>query len=130
MAEIRGIFDVPVSGLLATVQAALPDLKASKGAVLVTNGGLGDLNAQVDQAAASANIMGLGLANATKHKLVGLLAAKLKPEGIYVGEVMISGTIKGTPWAANNPKTIEQSRMGEAFLKLYNERTETYARVS
>ena len=130
MAEIRGIFDVPVSGLLATVQAALPDLKASKGAVLVTNGRLGDLNAQVDQAAASANIMGLGLANATKHKLVGLLAAKLKPEGIYVGEVMISGTIKGTPWAANNPKTIEQSRMGEAFLKLYNERTETYARVS
>ena len=127
-ADIRVIFDVAITGLLATVQAALPDLKANKGAVLITNGAFGDLDPQVDAAAATNSIMGLGLANAAK--LVGLLAAKLKPDGVFVGEVMIAGSIKGTAWAANNPKAIEQARVGELFFKLYSERTETYARVS
>jgi NAD(P)-dependent dehydrogenase (short-subunit alcohol dehydrogenase family) len=130
LADIRGVFDVAITGLLATVQAALPDLKANKGAVLVTNGALGELNPQVDAAAAKNNIMGLGLANAAKHKLVGLLAAKLKADGVYVGEVMIAGSIKGTPWATNNPNAIEQSLVGETFFTLYSQRTETYARLS
>jgi NADP-dependent 3-hydroxy acid dehydrogenase YdfG len=129
-AEIRGVFDVAITGLLATVQAALPDLKANKGAVLITNGAFGELNPQLDQYAASGNNMGLALANAAKHKLVGLLAAKLKPDDVYVGEVMIAGSIKGTPWAAGNPNAIEQALVGEAFLTLYTERTETYARLS
>ncbi len=74
--------------------------------------------------------MGLALANAAKHKLVGLLAAKLKADGVYVGEVMIAGSIKGTPWATNNPNAIEQSLVGETFFTLYSQRTETYARLS
>lgn len=128
--EIRSVFDVAITGLLAAVQAALPDLKTNSGAVLITNGALGDLDAQVDAVAAKNNIMGLGLANAAKHKLVGLLSAKLASEGIYVGEVMIAGSVKGTPWAANNPNAIEPSRVGEAFFTLYSQRTESYARLS
>jgi hypothetical protein len=31
-------------------------------------------------------MMGLGVANAAKHKLVGLLAKKLEADGIYVAE--------------------------------------------
>ncbi len=129
-ADIHGVFNVAIVGLLAVVQAALGDLKANKGAVLVTNGALGELNPQVDAAAAKNNIMGLGLANAAKHKLVGLLAAKLKADGVYVGEVMIAGSIKGTAWATNNPNAIEQSLVGETFFTLYSQRTETYARLS
>src|SRR6202011_785445 len=38
-AAVRGVFDVAAVGLLAAVQAALPDLKSTpEGAVLVTNG--------------------------------------------------------------------------------------------
>lgn len=129
-AEIRGVFDVAVTGLLAAVQAALPDLKAAKGAILVTNGALGELNSQIDAAAAFRNSMGLALANAAKHKLVRLLAARLKPDGVYVGEVMIAGAVKGTPWAVNNPNAIDQARVGEAFFTLYSQRTETHARLS
>lgn len=128
--EIRGVFDVAITGLLAAVQAALPDLKANKGAVLITNGAFGELNEQVDQYAASSNNMGLGLANAAKHKLVGLLSAKLKADSVYVGEVMIAGSIKGTSWAVGNPNPIEPSRVGEAFYTLFDQRTETYARLS
>ena len=42
-ATVRGVLDVAVVGLLAAVQAALPDLKAAgDGAVLVTNGAFGE----------------------------------------------------------------------------------------
>ena len=129
-ADVRGVFDVAITGLLAAVQAALPDLKANKGAVLITNGAFGDLGAQMDEIAANSNNMGLALANAAKHKLTGLLAAKLKADGVYVGEVMIAGSIKGTAWAVNNPNAIDPAKVGETFFTLFDQRTETYARLS
>ena len=128
--EIRGVFDIAITGLLVAVQTALPDLKANKGAVLVTNGAFGDLNPQIDQVAASNNNMGLALANAAKHKLVGLLVQKLKGDGVQVGEVMIAGSIKGTPWAANNPNAIDPATVGDAFFDLYEKRTDNYVRLS
>ena len=40
--EIRSLLDIPVIGLVAALQAALPDLRSQKdAALLVTNGGLG-----------------------------------------------------------------------------------------
>ncbi|RYE10576.1 MAG: SDR family NAD(P)-dependent oxidoreductase [Hyphomicrobiales bacterium] len=128
--EIRGVFDVAISGLLSAVQTALPDLKASKGAVLITNGAFGELNDQINHYAAASNNMGLAMANAAKHKLVGLLAAKLKADDVFVGEVMIAGSIKGTSWAAGNPNPIEPSLVGETFYKLFDQRADNYARLS
>jgi hypothetical protein len=96
--------------------------------VLVSNGAFGDLNPQVDGYAVSSNNMGIALANATKHKLVGLLVQKLQADGIYVGEVMIAGSIKGTSWAGDN--AIEPALVGETFWKLYQDRGENYARLS
>lgn len=130
VADIRSVFDVAVTGLLVAVQAALPDLKANQGAVLITNGAFGDLDPGIDQYAVASNNMGLSLANAAKHKLVGLLAAKLKGDGVYVGEVMIAGSIKGTAWAEGNPNPIEPATVGEAFFTLYDNRTDTYVRLS
>jgi NAD(P)-dependent dehydrogenase (short-subunit alcohol dehydrogenase family) len=128
--EIGSIFDVAITGLVGALQAALPDLKANKGALLVTNGAFGELDPQIDAFAASSNYMGLALANAAKHKLVGLLAAKLKDEGVHVGEVTIAGSIKGTPWATGNPNAMEPSAVGEAFYTLFEERSGNYTRLS
>jgi len=129
-AEIRGVFDVAITGLLAMVQATHADLKANKGAILVTNGAFGELDAGVNQFAVSSNNMGLALSNAAKHKLVGLLAAKLGGDGIYVGEVMIAGVIKGTGWATDNPNAIEPTRVGEAFYRLFEQRSDNYVRLT
>jgi len=127
---IRGVFDVAIVGLLAAVQEALPDLKASKeGAVLVTNGAFGDVNPQVDAYAVGSKAMGLALANAAKHKLVGLLSERLKADGVFVGEVMVAGMVKGTPWD-NGSATIEASQIAGEFWKLYQARGEIRARVS
>src|ERR1700729_2853988 len=95
-AAVHGLFDAAVFGLLAATREALPDLKsAGDGAILITNGGFGDLSPEMDEYAANFNVMGIALANAAKNKLVGLLAQRLKRDGVYVGEVTIYGTVKG-----------------------------------
>jgi NADP-dependent 3-hydroxy acid dehydrogenase YdfG len=128
-AAVRGVFDVAIVGLLAAVQEALPDLKQSKeGAVLVTNGAFADINPQIDGFAASAKAMGLALANGAKHKLVGLLAARLKDDGVYVGEVMVAGTVKGTAWDSGNAN-LEPGAIANRFWELFTARGESRARV-
>jgi NADP-dependent 3-hydroxy acid dehydrogenase YdfG len=127
---VRGLFDVAVVGLLATVQEALPDLKASReGAVLVTNGAFGEMSPQMDQLAVGLKTMGVALANAAKAKLVGLLAQALKGEGVYVGEVMVAGAVKGTQWASG-AEGIEAATIAGQFWDLYQTRDEIRARVS
>ena len=97
-AALRRVFDVAVMGLLAATREVLPDLKKSDGgAILVANGAFGEISPEADEYATNLNSMGVALANAAKNKLVGLLAQRLKRDGVYVGEVTIYGTIKGTP---------------------------------
>jgi NADP-dependent 3-hydroxy acid dehydrogenase YdfG len=127
-AAVRSLFDVAIVGLVAAVQEALPDLKSTnEGAVLVTNGAFGELTPQIDEYATGLKVMGLALANAAKHKLVGLLAQRLKGDSVYVGEVMIAGVIKGTPW--DNGAGIEPSTVANRFWELYQARGEIRARV-
>lgn len=122
-AEVRGPLDIAVTSLLATVQAALPDLRANKGAVLVTNGGLGLLDSQVDAGAVQWKASGLAIANAAKHKLVRLLSKQLEPDGIYVGEVTVLTAVKGTAWD-NGSSKLEASAIAARFWQLYTERRE------
>ena len=127
---VRRVLDVAVTGLLAAVQEALPDLRAEKNAaILVTNGGLGYFDPSVDAMAVQWNAMGLSVANSAKHKLVALLAQKLKPENIYVGEVMVLGSIKGSAFD-NGQATIAGSTVAEKFWDLYSARAETTAKLS
>jgi NADP-dependent 3-hydroxy acid dehydrogenase YdfG len=129
VAAIRSVFDVAIIGLLAAVQEALPDLKQSKeGAVLVTNGAFGDVHPQVDDFACNAKAMGLALGNAAKHKLVGLLSQRLKGDGVFVGEVMVAGMVKGTAWDSGNA-TLESTTIATKFWDLYQGRGEIRARV-
>lgn len=128
--EARSVFDVAVVGLLAAVQAALADLKAAgDGAVLVTNGAYGELNPMMDAFAVSQKNMGLAVANAAKHKLVGLLSERLKGDGVYLGEVMIAGVVKGTAFDNGGP-AIDPARIAGEFWRLYRARSELYARVT
>ena len=121
--EVRSLFEVSVVGLVAFVQAAHADLKSEKGALLITNGGAGFIDPGVDAAMVQYGLMGLGVSNAAKHKLVGLLATKLTPDGIYVGEIMISGSIKGTPFDQGQA-TIEGKTVAARYWELYTARKE------
>ena len=125
--ELRSLFDIAVRGLLVAVRAALPDLKSEKGAVLVTNGGAGFVDPQVDAMIVRYGMMGLGVSNAAKHKLVGLLAEKLEPDGVFVGEVMISGAVKGTAFDTGALPSIDPDAIAARYWEMYTERKDIRA---
>ncbi len=128
-AEIRAALDVGVTNLVLTVKAALPSMKETQDpAVLITNGGFGKLARAVDAMGVQFGAMGLSLTNAAKDKLTGLLSEKLKADGIYVGQVMVMGTVKGTAWEQGNA-TLEPSAIAEKFWSLYKARSEIRAEV-
>jgi NAD(P)-dependent dehydrogenase (short-subunit alcohol dehydrogenase family) len=127
-AAVRGVLDIATVGLLAAVQESLADLRARKGSVLVTNGGLGLFDDGVDGMGVTWNAMGLSVANAAKHKMVRLLAKKLAPDGVHVGEVMVTGVVKGTAFDKGNG-TIEPSSVAAKFWDLHEKRAEHFTRA-
>lgn len=130
LAELRSTVESSVTGLVAAVQAALPDLRRQEGAaVLVTGGGFSSYDPNVDAMIVQWNAMGLAVAKAAQHKLTGLLRAKLAADGIYVGEVVVLGAVKGTPFDFGNA-TITGDAVAERFWRLYHERQEASAAVS
>ena len=72
--------------------------------------------------------MGLAVANAAKHKLAGLLAERLPPDGVYVGEVIVAGLVKGTASDRGNA-TIASSIVADKFWELYTKREAVSALV-
>jgi NAD(P)-dependent dehydrogenase (short-subunit alcohol dehydrogenase family) len=66
---VHSALDVAVPSLVAAVQAAYPDLKSEKGAVLITTGGLGMLDPRIDAMAVRSSMMGLAVANAANTSL-------------------------------------------------------------
>jgi short-subunit dehydrogenase len=128
--ELRAGLDVSVTGLVAAVQAALPDMKSQKeSAVLVTGGGLSTYDPRIDAMAVSWNAMGLAIAKAAQHKLVGLLAEKLRGDGIYVGEVVVLGAVKGTAFDGGQA-TLEPSTIAAKFWDIYRARGETSVQIA
>jgi NADP-dependent 3-hydroxy acid dehydrogenase YdfG len=129
LAELRGTLDIAITSLLETVRTVLPELKkAGNPAVLITNGGLYSSDPKVDAVGVSWNAMGLSVANAAKHKLVGLLAEKLKADKIHVAEVVVTGIVKGTAFDQGNG-TIEARAVADKFWSLYKDRREIRAQV-
>ncbi len=128
--EIRAALDVSVTGLAVAVQHALPDLKAQQGsAVLVTGGGFAFYDPDVDGMAVQFGAMGTALGKAAQHKLVGLLAKKLEADGVFVGEVMVLGMVKGTRFDSG-AATLEAATVAEAFWSSYQSRSELSVSVS
>jgi NADP-dependent 3-hydroxy acid dehydrogenase YdfG len=125
LVESRGVFDVAIHGLLAAVQESLSDLKKEKGAVLVTGGGFALYDPKVDAMAAQWNAMGLAVAKAAQHKLVGVLHHRLASEGVYVGEVTVLGLVKGTQFAAGDGG-LDPADIAEAFFLLYERRSDVW----
>ena len=126
-ASVRAAFDATVVGLLAATAEALPDLKKNNGALLISNGAFGVVADEMDEVAVKQNLMGLAIASAAKNKLAGLLAHRLKSEGVYVGEVMVFGTIKNTPSGDGN--SIDPALIAEEYWRIYQARNETRAEV-
>jgi NAD(P)-dependent dehydrogenase (short-subunit alcohol dehydrogenase family) len=128
-ATIQRVLAVATTSLLATLRGALPDMKGQPdAALLVVNGGLGYFDPAVDEGAVKWGSMGLALANAAKHKLVGLLSKKLKDDGVYVGEAMVLGSVKGSAWDRGQAG-IEAKTVAGKLWDLYRARGDVTAEI-
>lgn len=127
--ELRATLDVSLTGLIAATQAAFDDLKAENGSLLVTGGGFAYYDPAVDRAAVQWQAMGLAVAKAAQHKAVGLLHQRLKLEGVYVGEAVVLGSIKGTAFDQGQA-SIEASTVAEKFWELHAGRAVASVNVS
>lgn len=115
---LRRAFDVAVTSLVTATAEARADLVAQKGAVLVTGGAFAFYDPQVDAMATQFGAQGLAVAKAAQHKTVGLLAATLGPEGVYVGEVVVAGMVKGTAFDHGNA-TLDAKDIAAKFWDLH-----------
>ncbi|MEP7049496.1 MAG: SDR family NAD(P)-dependent oxidoreductase [Pseudomonadota bacterium] len=120
-ADLEAVLNVTVHGLIAATQAALPDLKANRGALLVTGGGFAFYDPAVDAAATQFQAAGLAIGKAAQHKTVGLLSKALQSDGVFVGEVVVTGLVKGTAWDSGTA-TLEASTIADRFWDLLQER--------
>jgi hypothetical protein len=120
------VFDVSVGGLITVVQSSLADMRESDDAsVLVLNGGLGIHDPDIDRAAVSFGGDGVALECAAKSKLAGLLAERLRPEDVFVGELVITGSVKGSPYAG--PTSIDPVDIADRLWTMARDRTENRA---
>lgn len=127
--ELRGALDVSLHGMVAATQEALPDLRSEKGALLVTGGGLAFYDPKIDAMAVSWGAMGLAVAKAAQHKAVGLLHQRLAGEGVYVGEVVVLGMVKGTAFDSGHA-TLEAASIANRFWELFQSRSEASVNIS
>lgn len=126
--ELCAVLDVTVHGMVAAVQEALPDLRQQKGALLVTGGGFAFYDPAIDAMAVQFGAMGLAIGKAAQHKAVGLLHNRLAKEGVYVGEVVVLGMVKGTAFDSGNA-TIEPAAVAEKFWQLNQSRSEASVKI-
>jgi NAD(P)-dependent dehydrogenase (short-subunit alcohol dehydrogenase family) len=127
--DVERVFDVGVAGLLTCVQEVLDDLISTPGAaILVASGAVGENTSEADGFAKLLGIDGVGLENAAKSKLVGILAERLREFDIHVGEVTIAGSVKGT--ATATPTAIDPAKIAEKFWSLAQDRDETRVRMT
>lgn len=125
LAALRRPFDVSVIGLVAAVQAAHADLKAQKGAVLVTGGGFCFYDPQVDAMATQYRAMDVAMSKAAQHKVTGLLAERLRADEIYVGEVTVMGMVKGTAFDHGNA-SLDPKDIAARFWDIHAARSPLY----
>ena len=124
VAEVRRVLDTAITGLVATLQAALPGMKGQPdAALLVTGGGFAFYDPAVDAAAVGWNAMGLAMTKAAQHKLVGMLHQRLRGEGVYVGEVVVQGLVKGTAFDSGNA-TLDPDAIAQKFESMHRARAE------
>ena len=75
----------------------------------------------LDVMAVDHEFMGAAVVKSAQHKVVTLLAQKLRGDGIYVGEVVVAGIVRGTAYDKGTGM-LEVEEIADRFWKLYRER--------
>lgn len=122
VAQLEACFSVGITSFLAGLQPCVKQMRGhADAAVLITGGGYArDIN-EVNTAAVEFNAIGLATVKAAQHKLAKTLSKRLQPEGIYVGEVMVTEIVAQTSFD-DGSATLTADTVAAAFWDLYQNR--------
>jgi hypothetical protein len=109
-------------GLIAAVQAAQADLRTNKGAILVTGGSLALENDTSTGIAVDWGATTLAVSKAAQRKLVHILHKDLAREDIYVAEVTVAATVRGTGFDKEGKSPLTAEAVADTFYDLYTKR--------
>ncbi|KAJ3115905.1 hypothetical protein HK100_001209 [Physocladia obscura] len=129
----QGIFDLTAEGLdnniassvtslVLAVQRIVDDLAANNGAVLLTGAGLSLENDTFVQMTVDWNAATQAISKAAQRKTVHILHFALKPKGIFVGEVTVLESVKGTPFDVAQTATLTPEAVANKFAELESKR--------
>ncbi|KAJ3107030.1 hypothetical protein HDU97_004999 [Phlyctochytrium planicorne] len=93
--NLQTSFNLSTTSLVIAAKEAFEDLKAAKGSILVTGGGLGIESDSSVSAALQFHAVSLAIAKSAQRKATSLLSESFKPHGIYTGMVAVNGIVKG-----------------------------------
>ena len=111
--DYQSTFRSHVESLAVSANALQHELEKSKGAILVTGGGLSLETDEFVDMAVQWGLATAAVAKAAQRKLVHILHRALKPRGVFVGEVTVHAVVRGTPGfdpEGKAPLTAEQVR--------------------
>eukprot|EP00882_Tetradesmus_deserticola_P016461 GHRQ01017585.1.p2 GENE.GHRQ01017585.1~~GHRQ01017585.1.p2 ORF type:complete len:163 (+),score=46.46 GHRQ01017585.1:332-820(+) len=120
--QLQSGFNVSVTGLLAAVQAAHADLKATNGCVLVTGAGISLETDRSAQVAVGWDSAALAVAKAAQRKLVHILHKGLADDGIYVAEVTVKNLVAGTEYDPEGKSVLTPEAVAQQFWLLQQQR--------
>ncbi|KAI8801328.1 hypothetical protein BJ742DRAFT_33322 [Cladochytrium replicatum] len=128
--DIIGEFSVVVASLWIAIQEVEKDLEETKGAVLVTGGGMALESEASVKAAVARNAATLVVPKAAQRKLVHIAHETLKEKGIYVGEVTVTNVVRWSPMIDPEGKaTLTAEAVAEQFAKAEREREAVFTTV-
>ena len=120
-------------GLITAKEELQADLKAQKGAILVTGSFVAStaLPKEVNEFLSTLGLDGYCAAKAAQDRLTALMTCQLAKEDVFVGKVVVGGKVKGTAFDdGSGDAKIEPDTIADAFWKLNEERTENEAAVN
>ncbi|KAI8810041.1 hypothetical protein BJ742DRAFT_801966 [Cladochytrium replicatum] len=122
-------FNVVVTSLWIAIQEVEKDLEETKGAVLVTGGGMSTESDQAVKVAIAYGAATLAVPKAAQRKLVHIAHETLKAKGIYVGEITVLNQVKGTPFDPEGKSTLTAEAVADLFVKVEREREQVFTTI-
>merc|ERR1712216_495920 len=118
-------------GLPTAKKELLTDLKAQKGAILVTSSFVAStsLPKEVDEFLAGLGMAGYCAGKAAQDRLTTQMSIQLAADEVFVGKVVVGGKVKGTAFDQGDAK-IEPDTIANEFWKMNDERKDKVAMVN
>jgi short-subunit dehydrogenase len=121
---------IGIGGLQAATQAALEDLKATKGSIFVSGGGYGlDIDPIHDLVAAH-GVASLAINKAAQRKWAAVAHRELKELGVYVAEISIQNIVKGTQFDPKGTSNLSPETVGKAFVDAWKSKDKAVVAVA